>query len=181
VNVIFTNNHPPMANPASYGRAWGTSMRIAISDLLTNFTSDPDADPRALDNLGVSTNGSAISTNTAYILLAATNNQFESFPYVVRDLRNYRLGDTIRTGTNLITIVITNAASSAQAISAPGGQGVVITFSGVPGYGYDVERADNLGGSWSTLLTTNAPPGGVWLFDDQNPPQPNAFYRTRQH
>jgi uncharacterized repeat protein (TIGR01451 family) len=180
VNVVFTNNHRPVASPASYGRAWGTSMRIAVADLLTNFTSDPDGDPRALDSLGSSTNGSAILTNTAFILVAPTNNQPESFPYVVRDVRAYRPGDTIRTATNWMTIVITNAVSSAQAISAPGGQGLVVIFSGVPGYAYDVERADNLGGPWTTMLTTNAPPAGLWEFDDPSPPQPTAFYRTRQ-
>ena len=181
VNVIFTNNHPPVANPASYGRAWGTSIRIGISDLLTNFTSDLDNDSRALQMLENSTNGSALFTNNSFILLAATNNQAESFAYIVRDVRNYRPGDTIRTGTNLITVLITNAVSAAESISTLNGQVVVMTFSGVPGYVYEVERADNLSGPWSPMLTTNAPPNGLWLFEDQNPPQPTAFYRTRQN
>jgi hypothetical protein len=181
VDLVFTNNHPPVASLATYGRAWGTALRISMADLLANFTSDPDGDGRALEGLGLSTNGSPVFTNSVFILFAPTNNQPESFSYVVRDLHNYRPGDSIRTATNYVTVSVTNAVSSAQGIDPSSGQGVQVRFAGVPGYAYDVERADNPAGPWIALATTNAPPGGVWLFLDPNPPQPTAFYRTRQH
>jgi hypothetical protein len=181
VNVVFTNNHPPVANLATYGRAWGTALRIPLDDLMTNYTSDPDGDGRALEALGLSTNGSPVFTNGALIFFAPTNNLPESFAYVVRDLHNYRPGDSIRTATNYVTVSVTNAVSSAQGIVAQGGQGVQVTFAGVPGYAYDVERASSPIGPWISVETTNAPPGGLWLFLDPSPPQPTAFYRTRQH
>ena len=180
VLLLFTNNNAPTASAASYGRAWGTALRLSISSLLADFTSDVDGDGRALLSTPASTNGSSITTNTSYILFSPTNNFAESFAYVVRDTRAYRAGDTVRTATNWITVNVTNAVSAAQSISTSG-SGIVIRLAGVPGFAYDVERATNLSGSWTLLLTTNAPAGGVWQVTDPNPPSPTGFYRTKQH
>jgi hypothetical protein len=180
VTLVFTPNHSPVALPLFLNRVWGTVMRIPISMLLTNFTTDPDNDPTALIGLGVSTNNSPITTNSAFIFFTPTNNVSESFTYQVSDVRNYRPGDTVRMATGWITITVTNAVSSAVSVTTSGGA-VSIHFAGVPGYAYDVERTTNLGGSWTVVLTTNAPAHGLWFFTDSNPPQPSAFYRLRQH
>ena len=178
--LLFTNNHAPTASAVSYGRAWGTALRLTISSLLATYTADVDGDGRALVSAAASTNGSSITTNASYILFSPTNNFAESFAYVVRDTRTYRAGDTVRTATNWITINVTNAVSAAQSISTSG-SGIVIRLAGVPGFPYDVERATNVSGPWTVLITTNAPVGGVWQVTDPNPPSPTGFYRTKQH
>jgi hypothetical protein len=86
----------------------------------------------------------------------------------------------VRTATDWITISVTNAIGSVVSIASSGGA-INIQFAGVPGYAYDVERTTNLDGFWAVMLTTNAPPHGVWIYTDINPPQPSAFYRLRQH
>ena len=179
VNLVFVPNHAPSAFPLFLNRAWGTVMRIPISYVLTNFTSDADGDLTRLTNLGSSTNGTPITTNASYIFFTPTNNISESFTYTVRDFRTYRPGDTVRTASGLITISVTNATSSAVSAAAVGGV-VTINFAGVPGYAYDVERTTNLV-NWSVTLTTNAPAHGLWIFRDGTPPQPSAYYRLRQH
>jgi len=181
VNLIYVGNHPPVANPVALGRAWGTSLKISISNLLANYTSDPDGDARRLLQAGASTNGSYLSTNSVFILFAPTNNLSESFTYVVGDTRNYRPGDTVYAATNWITVVVTNAAGYAQTISTIAGGGITVNFAGVPGYAYDVEQATNLSGPWVVVLTTNAPVNGLWIYTNTNPPMPAAFYRTVQH
>ena len=180
VLLLFTNNHAPTASAVSYGRAWGTALRLSISSLLATYTADVDGDGRALVSAAASTNGSSITTNASYILFSPTNNFAESFAYVVRDTRTYRAGDTVRTATNWITVNVTNAVSAAQSISTSG-SGIVIRLAGVPGFPYDVERATNVSGPWTVLITTNAPAGGVWQVTDPNPPSPTGFYRTKQH
>jgi uncharacterized repeat protein (TIGR01451 family) len=180
VSVVFTSNHSPAANPAGIGRAWGTSLRIPIDQLLTNFASDPDGDGVGFIGIGTSTNGSWLSTNQTTIVFAPTNNFPESFSYVVRDLRAYRPGDTIRLATNWITIGITNAVGTVQSISTSG-SAVTLRLAGVPGYAYDVERAASPIGPWTAILTTNAPRRGVWEFVDPSPPSPSAYYRLKQH
>jgi VCBS repeat-containing protein len=180
VLLLFTNNHAPTASAVTYGRALGTALRIPLFSLLTNYTGDIDGDARALSSLAVSTNGSFVSTNATHILFAPTNNVAESFAYVVRDVRAYRPGDTVRTATNWITINVTNAIGSAQLISVSGNS-IVLRLAGVPGYAYDVERAPELSGPWTLLSTTNAPPAGVWEIIDTDPLMPSGFYRTKQH
>ena len=180
VSLVFAPNHPPVASQLYLSRAWGTVMRIPIAFVLTNSTTDPDGDPTALLGLGASTNGTPITTNASYIFFTPTNNLSESFTYTVRDVRSYRPGDTVRTATSWITISVTNAIGPVVSVDSSGGT-VTIKFAGVPGYAYDVERATDLGGSWTVVLTTNAPPHGLWIYTDSNPPQPSAFYRLRQH
>jgi uncharacterized repeat protein (TIGR01451 family) len=181
VNVVFVPNRAPVAGLAEYGRAWGTSLRIPILNLLTNFTSDADGDGRGLIIVGLSTNGSRISTNTTTVSFAPTNNFSESFLYVIRDLRSYRPGDTVQTATNQVTVTVTNAVGTVQAIATTGGS-VTVRFAGVPGYAYDVERTTDLAnGPWMLLSTTNAPPNGLWWFVDPSPPVPAAYYRSKQH
>ena len=180
VDLVFTPNHAPVALPIFLDRAWGTVMRIPISTVLTNYTSDPDGDPTALLGLGASTNGTPITTNASYIFFTPTNNLSESFTFTVCDVRSYRPGDTVRTATNWITISVTNAIGSVVSVASSGGA-IVLQFAGVPGYAYDVERTTNFDSSWTVVLTTNAPPHGLWIYTDSNPPQPAAFYRLQQH
>jgi len=59
-----------------------------------------------------------------------------------------------------------------------------LTCSGVPGFGYVVQRSTNYLGSWVTLGTTNAPASGSFRWQDNvNGPGgdlPQAFYRLQQ-
>jgi uncharacterized repeat protein (TIGR01451 family) len=182
VYVIFTPNHAPTASPIGYSRAHSTFLRLAVPNILTNYTADIDGDARTLLFVGASTNGSYVGTNNGYIVVAPTNNISESFIYVVKDARAYRAGDTIRAATNWITITVTNAVGIAQSISVVNGQSITVRFAGVPGYSYDVERTtDLLNPTWIAVETTNAPPNGVWFYEDTNSPTGSAFYRTRQH
>jgi hypothetical protein len=82
---------------------------------------------------------------------------------------------------------VTNAISLVRQVSSSDSS-VVITFAGVPGYKYVVERATNLAGPWTTLDGSNgtldsqiiAPSTGVWVFTEIPPSSP-AFYRSRQN
>ena len=181
VNLVYTGNLPPVAYPLVLGRAVGTSLKISIPLILTNYSSDPNGDARLFLGTGASTNGAYITTNSAYIWFAPVNNVSESFQYYVRDNRTYRPGDTMYVASNWITVVVTNAVGYAQSILGASGNGVTVRFAGVPGYAYDVQRATNVSGPWFAIATTNAPPNGVWIYNDSNPPQPSAYYRTAQH
>lgn len=188
LNLVFTPNHAPVASEASYGRAWGTALRIPVSQLLASFTSDADGDVRGLVLTGSSTNGASVGTNATFILFAPTNNFSERFQYTVRDLNAaYRAGDTVRLATNWLVVAVTNAVSS-QSITNNAGGSITLNLAGVPGYAYVVERANDLAGPWTTLdgssgtpdTRTNAPAGGLWQFTE-TPPYSPAFYRTRQN
>jgi hypothetical protein len=72
------------------------------------------------------------------------------------------------------------ATSTKTLVMATGGKATV-SFAGIPGYRYDVERAEdadftvNLSNVW----TTNAPAGGLFIFVDDNPPGSQAYCRLK--
>lgn len=176
IDLVFTRNRAPTAAEATFTRTAGTALRIPISDLLSGFTSDPDGDARSLVNLGSGASGSTITSDDNYIYFTRVSNDSDTFGYEVKDARDYRPGDTMRTASSTITISTTAAVSSVREISASGGT-VKIRFAGIPGFSYTVERASVVTGPWSVKQTTTAPANGVWEFSDSSPLETTGFYR----
>jgi hypothetical protein len=183
---------PPVANPATYSRAKGTAIKISITNLIAQSTSDLQDDAVGLVSVagGLLTNNTVIATTTngstifytpsfqgsAYIIVTPTNNLSETFAYVVNDTAYPAL-----TATNVITINVTNAVGQVTgSISTTGGGGVTTTWAAIPGSGYAVQRSPDLS-TWTDIWTTNAPTAGVFTFTDSSPPQPTAYYRLRQN
>jgi hypothetical protein len=79
--------------------------------------------------------------------------------------------------TNLVTVPVTGTATG---VINPGGNSVITSFSGTPNHVFYVERSTNFL-SWTTILTTNAPPSGLFIctdnFSDLGSPPAYAFYR----
>jgi len=61
-----------------------------------------------------------------------------------------------------------------------GGGGYFITFSGVPGTAYRLERGPVLAGPWASSAPQTAPASGLVEFWDMFPPPGQAFYRAVQ-
>jgi len=58
--------------------------------------------------------------------------------------------------------------------------GVRLRFTGVPGLGYNLERAPAVTGPWSTINTQTAPASGLLEYLDTTPHPGSGFYRTVQ-
>ena len=185
-NWWTTNNYVSLiVNQVAAGsitntRAKGLGLKIKVSDLLTNVTSLPaGGDTFILANVSASTNGSTITTNSTYIFFTpgtgASSNSNESFTYTVSDVRG-------GSATGLITVNVISAVGGPQTITVSGST-VTVNFAGIPGYTYAVQRSTNLV-SWVTLITTNAPPAGLFIytddFSDLGGPPASAYYRTAQ-
>jgi subtilisin-like proprotein convertase family protein len=178
VSVIF--NVPevaPVAHTATFSRPRNVPLKILISDLLTNAT---DLNGSALTLVGVSsasTNGAAINTNATFVLynLPPGGNVPDQFLYSVSD------GTLTGAGNVLVTIqpVPTGTNYNIVAYGVVNGH-PTMTFAAVPGFTYVVQRTQDLTGipTWADLMTTNAPPDGLFEFVDQNPPVGNVFYRA---
>lgn len=92
---------------------------------------------------------------------------------------------TVSDGTNLIdgtmTVIVTaapgglNPKNTPSIVTLPGGA-VTVSFSGIPGRPYHLQRSTDLM-SWTTLSTVTASSVGSVIFNDPSPPQPNCFYR----
>jgi len=171
LNQVVTN-HPPVANGNSYSRNGSLTWKMAISDLLTNAT-DMDVDTLTLASLGTSTNGVTLDTTTFPGLVAYYN------PNHVDDQFSYTVTDGFGgTNTGVITLTYSSGVGVTGQINSFTVTGGVatMTFAGIPGYSYQVQRSTDLS-SWSTIWTTNAPSGGLFEFNDSGAPEPNAYYR----
>ena len=165
-------NHPPVANNTSYSRNGSFTWKILVSDLLTN-ASDVDVDTLTLTGVGVSTNSITLDTTTYPGYVAYYN------PSLVDDQFNYTVSDGFG-GTNSGVITLTAGSSggvTGQVNSFTVSGGVAnMTFTGIPGYPYNVQRSTDLT-TWSTIWTTNAPSNGLFQFNDNSAPTPSAYYR----
>ena len=178
VSAIFNvPNVPPVAGTATFLRPRNVPLKILISDLLTN-ASDINGDTLRLQGVSAaSTNGATLYTNANYVLysLPPGGNVCDSFTYTVSD------GTATGSGTVLIAIAPdpTGAICNQVASGIVNGQ-PTMTFVGVPGYTYVVQRTQDLSGTpaWTDLWTTNAPPDGLFQFIDSNAPNGNSFYRA---
>jgi autotransporter-associated beta strand protein len=181
LQVVFTNNHPPVAAPITVVRSNGAPIEIPFASVAANW-SDADGDPVVLLGVGCSTNGVAIATNSACFLYYNANNVADSFNYIVRDIRSaYRPGDTVRTAVGTINIQIAGAAATNAALNVtrlgPGTNSIL--FSGWPGHHYVIQWSTNLtAGNWFNLSTNTADANGLWSVLDPAATNAARFYRS---
>jgi hypothetical protein len=146
VNLVFTPNRPPMAQPALYNREWDKPLLIPIADFLARFTSDADGDDRALTQVGSSTNGTSISSDGTTLVFTSTNNVAETVTYWVQDVRAYRPGDTVRTASSSLTIQPLPKAIPFTAYHA-----IEVEWQGDPGKRYQVQSRLETDSAWTNL------------------------------
>ncbi len=174
LNQIVTN-HPPVAVDATYYRAKGLSLKIAITNLLANVT-DVDGDTNTLQSVGAGLTNATIMTDSTYVYyLPGTgvgSNDNDVVSYTVSD----GFGGT---ATANILVNVYSAAGPAQ-MSLPTNGVVNITFFGIPNYTYVVQTTTNLSVPWWTLSTNTASTNGSWQFTDPNATNAQQYYRSAQ-
>jgi hypothetical protein len=102
----------------------------------------------------------------------------------VADQINYTISDGLSTTAGVINITVSTSQSVGGGVAvALVGNSATVTFAGIPGSQYEIQRATNVLAAWVTLYTTNAPSNGVFQYTDnfldlggQAPPE--AYYRT---
>lgn len=168
--LIF--NVSPTAGPANYIRAKGISLKIAISDLLTNVTGAIVGKTIAFAGVGSSTNGATISSDSNYIYYTPANDLGESFSYSVTDGRG-------GSATGAINIAVVSAVSGNLSASFVGTTATINGF-GIPGYIYVLQTTTNMDTPWWPILTNTAASDGTLNFTDPNATNSQQFYRTTQ-
>ena len=192
-----------MANPVSYSRAPGAGMKIRVSTLLTNDT-DPNGDTLSYVSCGSPTaNGvslgiSGSGNNTIIVYPSTATNIVDSFQYTISDGNGGTATGTViitlitTTGQQQAAILVTGGGAQAQAMAMATPLAVTLSFYGVPGYHYTVQREPDLSGPWANIIVTSgnaginnskgysvitAPSGGAFTVTDPSPPAGSAFYR----
>jgi autotransporter-associated beta strand protein len=174
---LVVTNHPPVANPSSYSRLPGFTLKIAIAgDLATNW-SDADGDPVALTGAISSTNGASVSYDTNLVYYYDTNNVADQINYTVSDGHG-------GTAAGIINVVLSSGGTATtmnitgEVVNGDGS--VTLSFAGIPGFSYSVQATTNLVvGPWQTIGSGAAATNGVWQFTDTNAASyPSRYYRT---
>ena len=173
------------ANTANYGRSRGVPLKIRISELKAN-ASCTLLETISLVGVGTdgsnltSTNGVTLSTNATYLFYtnSVTPNVNDRFSYSVTDTRGC-------TAVGTVTITVTNSMGPVT-ITDIGGGTVVLSFYGIPGYQYLMQRSCNDLNSWADLsgVLTAPASGNVGLIQYTNTPGGGcspAYYRVRQN
>ncbi|MBI5384179.1 MAG: VCBS repeat-containing protein [Verrucomicrobia bacterium] len=186
-------NSPPSAQTLTVCRKPGVPVKIRLSNLATNW-SDPDSDPVEFVSAAVaSTNSVPVSADGTFILYDAGNsssqNVTDRFAYTIRDQPPEGLTALTALGTVIIQVDRgTNMSCNIVASGLAGDGNSQLTFAGIPGQTYLVQRATSLTSPvvW-TSLTNNvdgsvnfvAGPNGQWTHTDLNSASyPQRYYRT---
>jgi autotransporter-associated beta strand protein len=187
VNLVI---YQPQAGTMTAYRTAGTTLKVALSDIATNWT---DAAGQTVSLTGV--NLATTNSQTVFLLNVTTNSGsfvINSTSFVgytngpnVADQFSYSIADS-NGGTNVgyVNIVMVGSVSGqATGLINTGGSAVTASFAGWPGYSYSVQRSTNLvsGSGWVTIWTTNAPTNGLFnytdSFSDLGGVPTSAYYR----
>jgi hypothetical protein len=167
--------YPQVSNP-TYTRSKDLSWKIKVADLLTNAS--PAGHSFSLLSVAGASHGSA-SISGDWVLYQPTQpdqNVTDSFTYLVKDNDI----NAQNSGTVTLNVVAQQPGQSAE-ITVSNGAATVV-FSGIPGYAYDVQRSDDVNfTTFTVVLTTNAPAGGVFTWVDNTAPPTAAYYRLKPH
>ena len=170
---LIVDHAPTAATMTSTRNAGVSTLKIALSDVATNWT-DVDGDTISFVSVGNSTNGITVTTNGGYLTYSNANDVNDQFSYVITDPEG-------ATATGVVNIVVNQAISGqVQSFGVISGS-PTLSFAGVPNYSYSVQRSTNLP-VWVTIWTTNAPSDGLFNFTDDfsdlgGLPPASAFYR----
>jgi len=163
-------NVSPVAVADTVTRGPGTSLKIPIASLLANDT-DGNLDTISLTSVdATSTGGAAVSANSTYVFYVANSaGNGDTFKYYISDGND-------GTANGTVTVNVVSQGGIAQTPVVADGK-AYISFAGIPGSAYDVQRAFAAEGPYTTLRTMNAPADGLFLYVDDPAPSPSAYYR----
>jgi hypothetical protein len=152
----------------------GKTLAIAPAKILAR-ASDPDGGAVTLTRVfGPSAQGGTVS-------LTGTLNYTPDPSFTGTDSFDIELTGS-QGGTLRATLVITVTGDAALGLNQTElnlHDGVAdLTFRGIPGRSYTIQRSTNLA-TWTTIATVTAAADGKIRFTDTAPPQPSGYYRTQ--
>jgi len=169
-NGVLLVHNQPIAGDDVASAYHGQTTTIPVFKLLANDTGEPG---EILSIIGVGPNASLGGGFVTYTAPSSGTN----------DVINYTLSDG-RGGTNTgtINVTLTTSASFNQLSAVDLGNGdVQLTFLGIPGTNYALDRTFNLTPpvTWAPQITNPAADNGYLIFTNTPDPSTNNFWRTR--
>ncbi|HOC57265.1 MAG TPA: autotransporter-associated beta strand repeat-containing protein [Verrucomicrobiota bacterium] len=169
--VLGVHRHPK-ANQVDHERAIGTSFKIYLSPKMYAAT-DADGDPVELQSYQTPAhNGGIVTTDSTRLFYQQVNNEHDYFDFSVTDGRGGK-------GSARFYVWVKDYVGKVT-ISDTAGGGKKISFYGIPGYCYIIERTPEANPTdWTTQATVKPNTAGLVEWDDPAPLTEKAFYRSR--
>jgi hypothetical protein len=172
VSGTFLVNPGPMAMPMTVTRTAGLTLKIAWSDVATNWSESAGGTVTLSGINLVTTNGVNLTTNSTWIFYINSPN--------VNDQITYTISDSHGTNTGVINVVINPFVTGQNATVTVSNGTATVTFYGKPGLTYVTQRSTDLV-NWVTIATTTVSSSGVITvtdtFGDLGGPPASAYYR----
>jgi len=163
-NMTFSCDGLLTAGSPTYYRTSGQTCKIPIANLLALASRTTGT---TLNSVATSTaNSKSVLTNNTYVYVEA-GTVADSFSYSIMDTNGCTAGGTV---------TLNIASSVTGQPTAYIDSSLTLSFAGIPGCNYSVQRSADLA-NWTTIWTTNAPSSGVFTFADPNAPPIMAYYR----
>jgi hypothetical protein len=177
--VIVETAVAPVAHNVTYSRSTNLTWKIRSADLAANGAA-LTGDTLSIVSVSGASHGTvsliAGGDYVGYVPSQPDQNLPDSFTYTVQDNHN-----GLQASATVNLNVTAQPPGQAVQISVSGPT-VTVVFAGIYNYTYDVQRSTDVNfTSPVVILTTNAPPGGIFTCVDSSPPSGSAFYRLKPH
>ncbi len=168
----FGNTVPVFAG-YTVSTPYQTAVTISLGKLLTG-ASDADGDAVSVASVGASAHSGTVVLQSTSILYTPPSGYSgtDTFPVNVIDARGASASGTVTVTVQPLTDVNLNPPALTP---LPDGH-MSLTFQGIPGRIYQVQRSTDLR-TWLTIATLTAGPTGAISYVDSSPPAGSAYYR----
>jgi hypothetical protein len=176
--ITKMSNAKPTFSGFAASTPWQTPVLIPLRKLLLK-ASDPDGDALAVTAAGpASANGGTAALQATGVLFTPPPNfsGTDTFPITLTDARGGFVAGTVTMTVGPAPSAGGGGGNPPVLTPLPGGA-MGISFHGIPGRGYTVQRSVGGLNDWVTLATIVADATGLVSYTDPAPPSGSAFYR----
>jgi len=176
VSVNVQNAAPvPAAYPVTRNK--GAGVMFKVEDLL-KACSDANYDSLSLSSVATSSaDGGTVAHNATWILYTPGSSSGSG------DTFTYTISDGTTTADGAVTVSVTQPSGQSAnmfALTFDISNHPVVSFAGIPGRSYGIQRADSANGSYVTKTTVQVPETGspIVTWTDPDVTGDSYFYRT---
>ena len=178
--TVTGENDAPTFSGYSVSTAYQTAATISFGKLLSK-TSDPEGDAVSVSAAGpASAQGGTTALQVGSILYTPPVgfSGADTFSVTFADAHGAPVVGTVTVQVGPDPHGGGQGTNTPQLTMLPGGD-IAISFQGIPGRTYQIQRSINLS-AWTDLTTVVAAANGAVTYTDEDPPRPSAFYRLRR-
>ena len=155
----------------------GIARIISTSDLIAAGLASSQSSPNYTITVGTPANGGAAFTNSAGTMMRYTNSPSFSG---ASDSFSYTVSDGVSSATATVSINMASVAGMQLTPGTDGNHHPVISYHGLPGYSYHIQRATTLSpANWTNVQAVTCDSNGyaTWTDSSVDTTQSSVYYR----